>query len=82
MSVTPKPPVLRTGVYDDEPATFGDITLIFRYMLQNHVRPALSSPPIARDVDEFTLVMDKTASPPRLYTKLDGSLYYLEFTAA
>jgi len=80
MSVIPKPPILRAGQYD-EPATFGDIASIFKWMVENHVRPALSSPPLAHQVGEFTFVLDKEASPPRLYTKLDGSLYYIEWTA-
>ena len=81
MSATPQPPVLRAGLYD-EPATFGDITAIFRWMVENHIRPALTSPPLAKDVQEFTVVIDKAASPPRIYTKLNGSLYYITWTAA
>lgn len=82
MSVVPKPPQLRSGVYDDEPATFGDISAIFKWMIENHVRPSLSSPPLLKDIQEFTLAIDKTASPPRLYTTINGALYYIEWTAA
>ena len=77
MSATPQPPVLRAGLYD-EPATFGDITAIFRWMVENHIRPSLSSPPLAKDVQELTFVWDKTLN--RLYTKSDGTLRYVQFT--
>jgi hypothetical protein len=47
-------------------------------MVENHIRPSLSSPPVARDVQEFTFVFDKTLL--RLYTKIDGTLRYVQFT--
>ena len=74
---SPKPPTIRAGQYD-EPATFGDIQAIHRYMVENHVRPSLSSPPLAHQIGELTFVYDKTLN--RLYTKVDGSLRYVQFT--
>lgn len=82
MSAIPQTPTLRSGVYDNEPATFGDVSAIFKYLIENHVRPSLSSPPLAKDLKEFTIVIDKMASPPRIYTKLNGALYYIAWTAA
>lgn len=75
MSVNPKPPTLRAGQYD-EPATFGDVTGIFKFMVENHVRYSLSSPPLLRDVAEGTWVWDKTLL--RLYTCSDGALRYIQ----
>lgn len=81
MSIAPKPPVLRAGNYD-EPATYSDLTAIFKWLVENHVRYSLSSPPLLKDVTEGTLVIDKDATPPRLYTTINGALYYVAFTAA
>lgn len=77
MSVNPRPPVLRAGNYD-EPATFGDITGIFKFMVENHVRYALTSPPLLKDVPEGTWVWDKTLL--RLYTCSDGVLRHIQAT--
>lgn len=77
MSVIPQPPVLRAGNYD-EPATYSDIQAIFKWMIENHARPSLSSPPLAKDVEELTFVWDKTLN--RLYTKSDGTLRYVQFS--
>jgi hypothetical protein len=77
MSVDPKPPVLRSGQYD-EPATFGDLNAIFKFLVENHMRPSLSSPPLAHQVEELTFVYDKTLN--RLYTKINGTLRYVAFT--
>lgn len=77
MSVNPQPPVLRAGQYD-EPATFGDITGIFKFMVENHVRYSRTSPPLLKDVKEGTWVWDKTLK--RLYTCSDGVLVYIQGT--
>jgi hypothetical protein len=76
-SAVPKPPILRSGQYD-EPATFGDIQALHKFMVENHVRPSLSSPPLAYQLGELTFVFDKTLL--RLYTKIDGTLRYVQFT--
>lgn len=76
MSANPRPFVLRSGVYDNEPATFGDLTAVARYMTESHIRPSRTSPPIAADVGEFELVIDKTAL--RIYTKIDNTLRYVQ----
>lgn len=76
-TVVPKPPILRAGQYD-ETATFGDLTAIFKWLVECHIRPALTSPPLAKDVAELTFVFDRTAN--RLYTKSNGALRYVQFT--
>lgn len=77
MSVIPQPPVLRSGNYD-EPSTFGDLTAVFKFLVENHVRFSLSSPPLLKDVAEGTIVYDKTAK--RLYIVADQTLRYVQFT--
>ena len=77
-AVNPRPPTLRAGVYDDEPANFGDITALFKYLVENHIRYSRTSPPVLRDVKEGTFVWDKTQS--RLYINSDGALKYVQFT--
>lgn len=81
MSQDPQPPVLKASNYD-ESATFGDLTAVFKWVVENHVRFSLSSPPLLKDVKEGTVVIDKAASPPRIYTTLNGALYYVALTAA
>jgi hypothetical protein len=76
MAVNPQPLTLRSGAYADEPATFGDVTSLAKYLNENHVRPSLSSPPLANDIGEFEFVLDKATL--RLYTKLDGNLVYFQ----
>lgn len=77
MASNPQPPTLRAANYD-EPATFADISGIFRWIVENHMRPSLTSPPLAKDLEEFTFTYDKTLH--RLYTKIDGNLKYVAFT--
>ncbi|MCI0562721.1 MAG: hypothetical protein MN733_29930 [Nitrososphaera sp.] len=81
MSIKPRPPVLRAGNYD-EGATFGDLTAIFKHMIENHIRYALTSPPLLKDISEGTVVIDEQASPPRIYMNINQTLYYIAFTAA
>ena len=78
MSVIPQTPKLRSGVYDNEPATFGDVTAIFKYMVGNHLRFSLTSPPLLRDLPEGQMVYDKTLN--RIYITADGTLRYVQFT--
>lgn len=77
MSVNPQPPVLRAANYD-EPATFGDIGAIFKWMVENHVRYSLTSPPLAKDLQEGTCVLDKTLL--RIYFLVNGTLRYVQLT--
>lgn len=77
MAVNPQPPTLRAAKPED-PATFGDITGIFKFMLENHVRYSRTSPPILGDVKEGTWVWDKTLS--RLYTTSNGVLKFIQAT--
>lgn len=75
---TPKAPYLRSGVYEDEPATFGDINAIQRWLIENHIRYSLSSPPLLKDVKEGTCVIDATLF--RLYFNIGGALKYIQMT--
>ena len=77
-AVNPRPPSLRSGVYDDEPAQFGDVAAVFKYMIENHIRYSLSSPPLLKDVKEGSFVWDKTAN--RLYTNSGNALKYVAFS--
>ena len=78
MSVVPRSPQLRSGVYNDEPATFGDVSAIFKWLVENHVRFSLTSPPLLKDLPEGTIVYDKTLN--RLYVTADNTLRYVQFT--
>jgi len=78
MSVIPVAPKLRSGVYVDEPATFGDISAIFRYMVECHIPFSLTSPPLLKDLPEGRIVYDKTLN--RIYITADGTLRYVQFT--
>jgi len=74
----PKPPTLRSGAYANEPATFGDISGIFKWLVENHVRPSLTSPPLLKDLPELTFVYDQTLN--RLYTNSGGLIKYVQFS--
>lgn len=78
--VTPIPRAanLKSGIYDNEPGTFTDISANFKYLLENHIRRSLTSPPLLKDVKEGTFVWDSTLK--RLYTTSDGVLRYVAFT--
>lgn len=77
-SPLPQQPYLKSGSYDLEANTFADINNLLRAFGKTPIRPSLSSPPLAKDVQELTLVYDKTAN--RIYTKVDGALRYVQFT--
>lgn len=77
MSVVPQPPVLKASNYD-EPATYGDLTAVFKWLIENHMRPALTSPPLLKDVPELTFVYDRTAD--RIYTNNGGALKFVQFS--
>jgi len=77
MSVVPMPPTLRSASYD-EPATFADLTAIFKWLVENHVRFSLTSPPLLKDLPEGQIVYDKTLK--RLYVTANGALVYFQGT--
>lgn len=77
-SPIPKSPYLKAGTYDQEASSFGDMNNLMRFFMTKSLRASLSSPPLAKDVQELSLVYDKTAQ--RLYTKVDGTLRYVVFT--
>lgn len=74
----PKAPNLKSSVYNNEPATFTDINANFKYLLENHIRRSLSSPPLLKDIKEGTFVYDSTLN--RLYTNSNSTLRYVQFT--
>lgn len=74
----PSAPNLKSSNYDNEPSNFTDITASFKYLLENHVRRSLTSPPLLRDVKEGTFVYDSTLN--RLYTNSNATLRYVQFT--
>lgn len=74
----PIPPSLKNSVYNNEPATFTDMTALFKYFLDNHVRRSLTSPPLLKDVKEGTFTYDSTLD--RLYTCSNGALKYVQFS--
>lgn len=74
----PQAPSLRNSTYNNEPATFADISATFKYLLENHIRRSLTSPPLLKDVKEGSFVWDSTLK--RLYTCSDAVLRYVQFT--
>lgn len=77
-SAIPKQPYLKSGTYDFEPSTFGDLNNVNRFFATKKMRAALTSPPEARAVGELEAVYDKTLN--RIYMKIDGVLRYVQFT--
>ena len=77
MSVDPRAPVLRSANYD-ESATFGDLTAVFRYMVECHIPFSLTSPPLLKDLPEGRIVYDKTLK--RIYITANGALVYFQGT--
>ena len=77
-SAIPVQPVPAAGGYKGETSTFGDISSLYRFFMTKSIRASLSSPPLAKDVGELEFVFDKSAL--RLYTKVDGTLRYVQFT--
>jgi hypothetical protein len=78
VSPNPKQPVLKAALYSDEPSSFTDLQILFKQFMPKKMRPTRTSPPIANDTGELELYFDKTAL--RLYTKVDGTLRYVQFT--
>lgn len=77
-SPLPKSPYLKAGTYDQEPSQFGDMNNLMRFFMTKAMRASLTSPPLAKDVGELTLVYDKTLD--RIYTKSNGTLRFIQFT--
>lgn len=76
-SPLPKQAFTRAGKYD-EIGTFLDINNLLRFFATKSLRPSLSSPPLAKDVGELEFIFDKTTL--KLWTKVDGTLRYVQFT--
>jgi hypothetical protein len=74
--------MLKNSVFNDEAGTFTDVQAAFRYAIEGHMPPARSTPPVLGNLKEGTYVVDKGVSPPRLYSKINGVLYYIAWTAA
>jgi hypothetical protein len=77
VAVNPQAPVLRAAQYDEN-ATFGDLNAVFKYMIENHIRYSLSSPPLLKDIPEGCVVIDKTQA--RLYFNVNNTLKYIAMT--
>jgi hypothetical protein len=75
---TPQQPYLRSGKYGDEIASFTDFNALLKFFATKTLRASLTSPPLAKDVEELTFVYDRTLN--RLYTKCNGSLKYVAFS--
>jgi hypothetical protein len=78
VSPDPRQPVLKSALYTDEPSSFTDLNILFKQFMPKKMRPTRTSPPIAGDIGELELYLDKTAL--RIYTKVNGSLRYLSLT--
>lgn len=76
-SPVPKAPYGKAGNYLDEVSTQFDINTLLRFFATKAFRASLSSPPLAHQVGELECVFDKTLL--RLYTKVDGTLRYVQF---
>ena len=77
-SPVPKSPSLKSGTYEHENNMFSDLNNLSRFFATKALRAALTSPPLAKDVQELTFVYDKILN--RLYTRVDGTLRYVQFT--
>lgn len=73
----PQAPNLKNAIYNNETANFTDINANFRYLLENHIRRSLTSPPLLKDIKEGTFAYDTTLN--RLYTRSQGVLKYVAF---
>lgn len=77
-SPTPQPTVDKSGGFQHETNTFTSLNDAFRFLQPKRIKTSLSSPPLAKDVGEAEIVLDKTAL--RIYTKVDGNLKYWSLT--
>lgn len=77
-SPVPVQPTLKESQYESELSSFGDINNLFKFFMTKQLRSSLSSPPLAKDVEELGLVFDKTLL--RVYTKVDGVLKFVQFS--
>lgn len=78
VSPRPQQPYLKSGTYDNENNTFGDVNNLMRFFATKAMRASLSSPPLAHQVGELEWVFDRVAL--RLYVKVNGLLRYVQFT--
>lgn len=77
-SAVPQAPKLKTGLYSDEVGTWTDINRAFKFLLENHIRYSLTTPPLLKDIKEGTCVIDATLA--RLYFNVNNSLKYIQMT--
>lgn len=76
MSVNPRQPVLKSALYDNETASFTDLNILFKQFAAKKMRTTRTTPPIANDIGECELYVDK--STKRIYSKIDGVLVYFQ----
>jgi hypothetical protein len=77
-SPTPQPVIPKSGTYNQEANTFSSVTDLYRFFQTKQFKASLSSPPLAKDVNELEFVVDKSAL--RVYTKIDGTLRHWSLT--
>jgi len=74
----PVQPFGKSAGYGNEIAVQTDINSLLRFFATKAMRASLTSPPLAKDVGELEVVVDKSAL--RIYTKIDGTLRYWGLT--
>jgi hypothetical protein len=77
-SPVPQQPYGKAGNYASEVSVQTDINAMLRFFATKALRAALSSPPLAKDVEELTFVFDRATL--KLWTKVNGTLRYVQFT--
>ena len=77
-SPVPQPIAMKSSTQNNEVSIATSISDVNRFFQPRIFRTSRNSPPDIVDVDERTLVFDITAL--RLYTKISGTLRYVQFT--
>ena len=79
VSPVPRNPGGKAGGYANEVATFTDINSLFRFFQPRRMKISKVSPPVLnKDIFEAEIIYDKTLN--RLYTVIDQTLRYVQFT--
>jgi hypothetical protein len=75
---TPIIPTLKEGKYSQEQSISGDLNMFFRNFQGKKLKVSRNSPPLAKEIEELELIIDKTAL--RIYTKVNNTLRYWGLT--
>lgn len=78
VSPRPQQPYLKSGTYDNENNTFGDVNNLMRFFATKAMRASLSSPPLAHQIGELECVVDRATL--RIYWKINGNLHFIQLT--